>query len=104
MGDISVLQSIDNAIRSIELVEDDLNAWRDNFYRISNLWSAVKNAVVALDSAENAYYDISVQAPEHYPIGHYIAVLCPVIAPLLMPMIAGFKLEYRRYKKLKCGK
>ncbi len=55
----------------------------------------------SLQYLESVQRDHRVQELPHFALDHYLAVFSPLVLPLLLPMLAGFIREVKRYRKLR---
>ncbi len=55
----------------------------------------------SLQYLESVQRDHRVHELPHFALDHYLAVFSPLVLPLLLPMLAGFIREVKRYRKLR---
>mmetsp|Transcript_10616 Transcript_10616/g.13773 ORF Transcript_10616/g.13773 Transcript_10616/m.13773 type:complete len:339 (+) Transcript_10616:352-1368(+) len=65
---------------------------------------ALRLARLALNSAEEAYFDPTMVAQLYFAQDQLLAVYLPLIAPVVIPLILGIFTEVKRYKKKKAMK
>lgn len=89
----SVANSVDETIARLDQACQDLKAGR---YQ-----SALKNARIAENEAEQAFFEPSMVGQVYFPDEHKVAVYVPLLGPMAVPL---FMAVLKEIKKLKDGK
>ena len=83
----------------MELVDWGLQDARNGDYV-----SALQRLEESLEQSQALLTDPALMEPLDFPRDHYLAILAPLLFPLLLPFCAGLIREAKRYKKLKQNK
>ena len=89
----TVAKSVDETISRLDQACRDLQEGRFN--------SALQNARIAEDEAEQAFFEPSMVGQVYFPDEHRVAVYVPLLGPMAVPLVLAAINEIRKFKNSK---